>query len=89
MLADFFYGAGTELTGYMDMTLTVLSTIGILFILAGALQTANGNISGLEQFDHLTHKPKINLMQYQTTTKGTAKINRMPMVERTVSVISM
>lgn len=34
MLADFFYGAGTELTGYMDMTLTVLSTIGILFIFA-------------------------------------------------------
>lgn len=34
MLADFFYGSGTELTGYMDMTLTVLSTIGILFIFA-------------------------------------------------------
>ena len=34
MLSDFFYGAGTELTGYMDMTLTVLSTIGILVVFA-------------------------------------------------------
>lgn len=34
ILADFFYGAGVELTGWMDMTLTVLSTIGILFIFA-------------------------------------------------------
>ena len=34
ILADFFYGSGVELTGWMDMTLTVLSTIGILFIFA-------------------------------------------------------
>lgn len=34
MLADFFYGSGTELTAYMDMTLTVLSTIGILVVFA-------------------------------------------------------
>ena len=34
ILADFFYGFGVELTGWMDMTLTVLSTIGILFIFA-------------------------------------------------------
>lgn len=34
MLSNFFYGSGTELTGYMDMTLTVLSTIGILFVFA-------------------------------------------------------
>lgn len=34
LLADFFYGSGVELTGYMDMTLTVLSTIGILVVFA-------------------------------------------------------
>lgn len=34
MLADFFYGTGAELTVWMDMTLTVLSTIGILFVFA-------------------------------------------------------
>lgn len=34
MLADFFYGSGVELTGWMEMTLTVLSTIGILVIFA-------------------------------------------------------
>lgn len=34
MLADFFYGSGAELTGWMEMTLTVLSTIGILFVFA-------------------------------------------------------
>ena len=34
MLADFFYGSGAELTVWMDMTLTVLSTIGILVVFA-------------------------------------------------------
>ena len=34
MLAEFFYGTGTELTVWMDMTLTVLSTIGILVVFA-------------------------------------------------------
>jgi hypothetical protein len=34
ILSDFIYGAGTELTGYMDMTLTVMSTIGVLVVFA-------------------------------------------------------
>ena len=34
MLAEFFYGSGTELTVWMDMTLTVLSTVGILVVFA-------------------------------------------------------
>lgn len=34
LLAEFFYGSGVELTGWMDMTLTVLSTIGILVVFA-------------------------------------------------------
>ena len=34
ILSDFIYGAGVELSGYMDMTLTVLSTIGVLFVFA-------------------------------------------------------
>lgn len=34
LLSDFFYGSGAELTCWMDMTLTVLSTIGILFVFA-------------------------------------------------------
>lgn len=34
ILSDFIYGAGVELTGYMDMTLTVLSTIGVLIVFA-------------------------------------------------------
>lgn len=34
ILSDFFYGPGTELTVWMDMTLTVLSTIGLLFVFA-------------------------------------------------------
>lgn len=32
ILANFFYGAGAELTPWMEMTLTVLSTCGILFV---------------------------------------------------------
>ena len=34
LLSDFFYGSGAELTVWMDMTLTVLSTIGLLFVFA-------------------------------------------------------
>ena len=34
LLSDFFYGSGAELTVWMEMTLTVLSTIGILFVFA-------------------------------------------------------
>ena len=70
-------------------SLTTPDNISKQHILAGALQTANGNISGLEKFDHLTHKPKISLMPNQITTKGTAKMNRIPIVDSTVSVISI
>ena len=34
ILSDFIYGQGVELTGYMDMFLTVLSSIGVLFVFA-------------------------------------------------------
>ena len=34
LLADFFYGPGADLTVWMEMTLTVLSTIGLLFVFA-------------------------------------------------------
>lgn len=34
MLSDFIYGADAVLTEHMELTLTILSTIGALFVVA-------------------------------------------------------
>ena len=34
ILSQYFYGAGTVLTEHMELTLTLISTIGCLFVFA-------------------------------------------------------